>query len=193
MPDYRATREFPPIVRQTMAGADRSQFERSCSIEVGRFLRVLASHVVDGVIGEIGSGCGVGTAWLVSGLHPQATLVTVEADPVRAASVEILVAGFPNTAVLCADWRAILAYGPFALLFVDGGDAKQQPSLLLNALRPGGLIVMDDFTPEEYWPPERRGKPDTLRAAWLDRTDVIATELLVTPTSAVILVTKKAS
>ena len=193
MPDYHATREVPPIVRQAMAGADRLHFERSCSIEVGRLLHVLASHVVDGVIGEIGSGCGVGTAWLVSGLHPQATLVTVEADPGRAANTEILVEGFPNTAVLCADWRAILAYGPFALLFVDGGDAKQQPSLLLNVLRPGGLIVMDDFTPEEHWPPEWCGRPDALRAAWLDRTDVIATELLVTPTSAVILVTKKAS
>lgn len=187
MTAYRATTDIPPLVHEAIQGAERLAFTHSCTLEVGLLLRVLAAQVRDGTIGEIGSGCGVGTAWLASGLLPHVALITVESDPVNAARVETLLTGLQNIEVLRDDWRAIIVRGPFSLLFVDGGDAKQHPDRLLPAMRPGGLILLDDFTPQELWSPEWRGQPDALRAAWLNRTDIIATEILVTPTSAVIL------
>lgn len=173
-----------------MACAEEMGFTSSCTVEVGRLLRVLASQITDGVIGEIGSGCGVSTAWLASGLLPGAPLVTIEHDLTKGVAVSAIMAGIPNVHVLRGNWRTILHEGLFALLFVDAGDSKQQPDILLPALRPGGIIVLDDLTPKEHWPPEWHGKPDRLRVAWLNRSDVIATELLVTPTSAVIVATR---
>jgi predicted O-methyltransferase YrrM len=168
--------------------AARVGFEASCTPEVGRLLRVLAGQVRDGVIGEIGSGCGVGAAWMASALAPGAALVTIELDAGRAAAARGLFAGVPNVRVLRGDWHDLLAHGPFALLFADAADAKQRGAdPLVEALRPGGLIVLDDLTPEEHWPPEWRGKPDPVRERWLNDPRLAATEIRVAPTMAVIL------
>ena len=168
--------------------ADRLRFGASCTPGVGRLLRVLAGQVRGGVVGEIGTGCGAGAAWMASALAPGAVLVTIELDGQRAAAAREIFAGVANVRVLQGDWHGLLAYGPFALLFADAADAKQHGAdLLVEALRPGGLIVLDDLTPEEHWPPEWRGKPDPVRERWLNDPRLAATEVRVAPTMAVIL------
>jgi predicted O-methyltransferase YrrM len=190
---YRATTHIPPLVQQALDLARRMGFTKSCSLEVGRLLHVLAAQRRRGVIGEIGTGCGVGAAWIASGLAPTAQFVTVEIDAAQAEAVRALFAAYSNVRVVQGDWRAILDHGPFAMLFADGGKAKERaPEELLAALEPGGLIVLDDLTPEDQWPAEWRGWPDPTRQFWLNDPRVVATELLVTPTSAVILATRRA-
>lgn len=74
----------PQLVSRALTVARRSRFDRSCTAEVGRLLAVLAGTVRGGTVGEIGTGCGVGAAWMASALAPGAALVTVELDPTRA-------------------------------------------------------------------------------------------------------------
>src|SRR3954464_2732173 len=50
----------------------------ACIPQVGRLLQVLASSKPGGRIGEQGTGAGVGTAWLASGLAGSATLLSVD-------------------------------------------------------------------------------------------------------------------
>ena len=52
------------------------RFERSSIRQVGRLLAVLAAQRPRGLFAEVGTGCGVGTAWLASALGPEAALVT---------------------------------------------------------------------------------------------------------------------
>lgn len=191
MTAYRATSEIPPLVRRATALAERLGFTQSCTPETGRLLRVLAAQVREGIVGELGTGCGVGAAWLASALAPGVSLVTIELDAARAAAAGDLVAGMPNVRVLHGDWRELLPHGPFALLFADGGKAKQhEPDALVAALQLGGLLVLDDLTPEDQWPAEWRGKPDPVREFWLNDPRLAATELLVSPTMAVIVASR---
>ncbi len=68
---HRGEAELPPLVARAVAVAEELGFELSCSPEQGRLLRVLAGGVpADGAIGETGTGCGVGLAWLASGAAP---------------------------------------------------------------------------------------------------------------------------
>ena len=53
-------------------------FEQSCLPQHGRLLALLAGGVGAGLIGETGTGGGVGLAWLASGAAPGARLVSVE-------------------------------------------------------------------------------------------------------------------
>ena len=153
MASDRSPVHVPPRVEQAGALAERLRFTQSCWPEVGRLLAVLAGHVRDGLIGEIGTGCGVGTAWMTSALSPAAELITIEADTTRAEAARTIFAPVPNVRVLQGDWHELLPYGPFDMLFADGGAAKQrEPEVLLHALRPGGLIVLDDLTPEDRCP-----------------------------------------
>jgi len=201
---YRARTYLPPLVRQALEAAQRQGFEHSCIPEVGRLLGVLASHVGHGVVGEIGTGAGVGAAWMLSHLAATTRFVTVEADAERAAAARDLFRDQPNARVIHGDWRGILAHGPFDLLFVDAGPAKASPDkptegveaaeaaaeTILRALRPGGMVVMDDLCPEDYWPREQRGRPDPVREFWLNDARVNATEVLTTPRTMAILATR---
>jgi predicted O-methyltransferase YrrM len=193
MTTYQATSVIPALVQQATALAAELGFTASCTPEVGRLLRVLAGACRQGRIGEIGTGCGVGTAWMAGGLAPGVGLWTVEIDARRAALARCLLRGVPGVEVLTGDWQTILPHGPFALLCADARAAKvEAPEQVLAALAPGGLLVLDDLTPEDQWPPEWRGRPDPVRVWWLNEPRLAATEIRVAPEAAVILATRLA-
>ncbi|WP_204760823.1 hypothetical protein [Lentzea nigeriaca] len=64
---YDHCADLPPLVAAAVRAARQAGFAHSCLPEQGRLLRTLAGGVGGGVIGETGTGCGVGLAWLVSG------------------------------------------------------------------------------------------------------------------------------
>ena len=183
--------EESALVRRASALAERSRFEHSCTTEVGRLLAVLASRIRSGLVGEIGTGCGVSTAWIASTLATGAFLVTVELDPTRAEDARRLFADVPNVHILQGDWHELLVHGPFDLLFADGGKAKEhEPEVLVGALKPGGTVLLDDLTPEKLWPEEWRGRPDPVREFWLNDPRLAATEILTGPADAAIIATR---
>jgi predicted O-methyltransferase YrrM len=191
MTTYQATSAIPALVRQATALAAELGFVSSCTPEVGRLLRVLAGACTRGRIGEIGTGCGVGTAWMAGALAPGVELWTVEIDARRAALARCLLRAVPGVQVLTGNWQTILPHGPFALLFADARAAKvETPESVVAALAPGGLLVLDDLTPEDQWPPEWLGRADRVRAWWLNESRLAATEIRVTPSAAVILATR---
>lgn len=187
---------LPPLVGAAVALARDSEFGKSCLPEHGELLRVLARAVPeDGMIGETGTGCGVGLAWLAQGARPGTRLVSVERDAQRARNAARVFADRPNVSVLTSDWRGLCAYGPFDLLVLDGGGQgkggaqEAEPLDPARWLRPGGLIVMDDFSPLTQWPPLFQGEVDTARMHWLDHPRMRATQVNVTPESSAILAT----
>ncbi len=194
MTTYRARTFVPPLVEQALALATTQGFTRSCTLEVGRLLYTLAAHVGDANIGEMGTGTGVGTAWMASGLRAGGSLTTVELDDKRATAAREQFAARPNVQVIHGDSSELLAYGPFDLLFIDaptglqggvGGAASsgsdEALARLLAAVKVGGLIVIDDLTPEAAWPEEWRGQPDATRELWLNDPRLAAIELIVDP------------
>ena len=116
---YDGLPDLPPLVEQAVSIARREGFENSCRPEHGRLLFALASGA--DVIGETGTGCGVGLAWLASGAKPGARLGSVELDAGRAALAADLFKDLPQVTVIHGDWREIHREAPFDLLVLDGG------------------------------------------------------------------------
>ena len=145
--------QIPELVHRAEALATAMRFDRSSIPEVGRLLAMLAAAQPQGRFAEIGTGCGVGSAWIVIALGPEAVLVTVETDDERAAASERLFADEPNVRVLHGDWHELLPpEGPFDLLFFDGGkwkggDVVGESEATLALVAPGGIVVLDDLTP----------------------------------------------
>jgi len=190
MTDYRATSTTPFLVCRALALAAEVGFTASCLPEVGRLLAVLAAGVRGGTIGEVGAGCGVGTAWLAGALVSDVSLMTVERDPARAATVAALFADVQAVRLLNDEWHALLPHGPFALLFADVPAKHEEPEALLGVLALGGSIVIDDLTPEEQWPAAWHGRRDPVRDFWLNDPRLIATEIRTTSTTAAIIATR---
>lgn len=182
----------PERAQRAAARAAALGFSQSCTSETGRLLQTLASAVTTGVIGELGTGCGYGTAWLASGLRAGVQLMTVEHDAQAAGVARELLAGLPDVTVLEGDWHAALPHGPFQLLFVDISEAKHAAmDEAITALAPGGMVLLDDLTAPEFWPVEWQGKPDTLRERWLNHPALQAVELRLNARDCVILAVKR--
>ncbi|MGW2375779.1 O-methyltransferase [Kitasatospora sp. NPDC001683] len=155
--------------------AARLGFGKSCTREVGRLLAFAAAAKPGGTVAESGTGAGVGTAWLCSGLGPGARLVTVERDGRLARSAA---ESFEEDA-------------PFDVFFCDGGGKRDDPDRVVELLAPGGLLVLDDFTPSPHWPPRFGGEVDRLRLHYLTHPALAATEVLTAPGSSAVLATRR--
>jgi predicted O-methyltransferase YrrM len=176
----------PPLVERALALERELGFERSCIREVGQFLHVLAAQRGRTRVGELGTGCGVGAAWIVTALPPRVPFVTVELDEVRARAAAELFAADGHVRVLHGDWHALMPpEAPFDLLFLDSG--KQHPEIdgedVIGLLAPGATIFMDDLTPG-------RPGPDPVREFWLNHPEIAAVEILTTPQTAAIVGTR---
>jgi predicted O-methyltransferase YrrM len=155
----------PPLVEQAIAAARREGFPltrqeaapgqpSACLPDVGRFLAVLAAGCHGGTIAELGTGVGIGAAWLASSMPADCTLVTAELDPHLAEVAARILAACPGVRVLAGDANDLLPpHGPFDLIFADSGIRNEAAfGALTGLLKPGGRIVMDDLTPVRALP-----------------------------------------
>jgi len=162
---------LPPLVARAKAVAEKLAFEKSCRDEDGMLLHVLAGRRGIERVAEIGTGTGVGTAWLASALPPGVPLVSAERDDRLAAAAAELFADDPDVDVLHGDWREVLPpHAPFDLVFVDGGRAKDDPDAVLALAAPGATLVLDDFTADWHGPDPRRER-------WLSHPRLAAVEI----------------
>lgn len=171
---------LPPLVERALAAARAHDFPHSCRPEQGRLLRSLAGGARKR-IGETGTGCGVGLAWLASGAREGVRLVGVERDPRRAQMAAEVFVDRPEVEILTGDWSRVAEQGPYDLLVLDGGgtgkspdDAPADPARLLT---PGGRIVIDDFTPATGRPPLHEGAVDRPRVFWLEHPALTTIEI----------------
>ena len=189
--NYRSTTYIPSLVQRAGNLAEQMNYSDSTSREVGRLLQLLASQSLSGVLVEIGTGCGVASAWIVSALAPGASFFTVEANVARAAAARALFDAYPNVHVVHGDWRQLLRIGQFSLLYAGLESPRlSEADRLLQTLRPGGLIVLDRLNPIEQLPEDLRRKPDKLRDFYLNDPRLLATEVQVSSSEAVILATR---
>jgi predicted O-methyltransferase YrrM len=182
---YAGRADLPPIVVVALTAAHAAGFDESCRPEQGRLLQVLAGGCPDGVIGETGTGCGVGLAWLGAGATgASARLVSVERELARAETARRVFEDDARVTVMSGEWSELLAHAPFDLLVLDGGGSGksgQAPIEVSDALRVGGTVVIDDFTPFDGWPPDHLGRPDGPRRHWLEHPALVATEIRLAP------------
>lgn len=203
---YEGLPGLPPLVEAALGLARSLGFPCSCLPEHGELLRLLArgvkGHGVNGygmdghgpnghgVIGETGTGCGVGLAWLLAGARPGSSVVSIERDPERAAAVQKVFADVPGATVRNGDWHELQEFAPFDLLVLDGGGQGKggEPPLEPDQwMRTGGVLVVDDFSPLTSWPPMHGGAIDTARTYWLDHPQLRATQVNVRPDAATII------
>ncbi|MER5968145.1 class I SAM-dependent methyltransferase [Streptomyces sp. NPDC002055] len=186
-----AERAVPPRVAAAERVASEAGFRKSCLPEVGRLLRLAAAAKPHGVIAESGTGSGVGTAWLHSGLGAGARLVTVERDELLARRAAGVFADDDRVDVLTGDWRLLERHAPFDVFFCDGGGKRDDPERVVELLAPGGLLILDDFTPSPDWPPRFEGDVDELRLFYLTHPALDATEILTAPAHAAVVAARR--
>ncbi|MBD8868975.1 O-methyltransferase [Nocardioides donggukensis] len=183
--------ELPAIVSRAFDTSRRAGYVSFCRNETGRLLAALAA-TRSGTLAEFGTGTGVGTAWLRSGVPEGARILTAELDPRLAEAAAEIFTDDPRVEVRAADWSTLRDQGPFSLLFLDSGTpAEVTPDAVADLVEPGGLVVLDDFAPCEMWPPLTGGRVDTLREQWLTDKRFTAVEVLIASDAAALIATRR--
>jgi predicted O-methyltransferase YrrM len=169
----------------------RHGFASFCRNETGRLLATLAASRA-GTLAEFGTGCGVGTAWLRSGVRRDARILTAELDANLAEAAAEIFTGDTQVEVIAADWSMLQDRGPFSLLFLDAREPKESGAdAIVELVEPGGIVVLDDFTPCASWPPVYEGRVDVLREQWLTDERFTTAEVMVAQDASVLVASKR--
>jgi predicted O-methyltransferase YrrM len=183
--------DLPDVVNRAFAVSRKAGYVSFCRNETGRLLATLAA-TREGTLAEFGTGCGVGTAWLRSGVRDDARIVTAELDPELAKAAAEIFEDDPQVDVVAADWATLVDKGPFSLLFLDSGKPSAAgPDRVCDLVEQGGIVVLDDFTPCEHWPPTYAGRVDTLREEWLSDERFAAVEVMIAPDASAVIATRR--
>ncbi|MBB5802693.1 demethylmenaquinone methyltransferase/2-methoxy-6-polyprenyl-1,4-benzoquinol methylase [Saccharothrix ecbatanensis] len=182
----------PDLVAKAVDRARELEFGYSCEHPVGPLLATLAAAVPRrGRILELGTGAGVGVAWIVSGLSGRAdvTVRTVELDAALAAEVAVDLPEWVE--VITGDGEALLpGLGRFDLIFADAPAGKWSGlELTLDAVRPGGMLIVDDMDLDQYANPDHRASTAAVRTTLTTDPRLVTTELPVG--SGIILATRR--
>jgi predicted O-methyltransferase YrrM len=172
---------LPRAVADAYARAAAHGFTLSCEPEVGRLLASLAAAVpARGRVLEMGTGVGVGTSWIVHGVGARADVRVVTVDLDASASARARAAEWPAWVELRhADVLAVLdELGAFDLIFADAQGGKWTGlERTIAALRPGGVLLVDDMTPPAWLDDAHRAHTERVRATLLGHDTLVASEL----------------
>lgn len=183
--------DVPAIVQRAFAVSRERGYVSFCRNETGRLLAALAA-TRSGTLAECGTGTGVGTAWLRSGVAQDAQILTAELDDRLATAAQEIFAGDDQVEVVAADWEQLRDRAPFSLLFLDAGDVNDTSvDAVADLLEPGGIVVLDDVAPCNSWPPIADGRVDVTRERWLSDDRFTAAEVMVAEDAGVLLATRR--
>ena len=183
--------ELPDVVARAFNVSRKRGYVSFCRNETGRLLATLAA-TRSGTLAEFGTGCGVGTAWLRSGMREGGRILTAELDPKLAEAAGEIFGDDPRVEVLAADWSTLRDEGPFSLLFLDAREPKNSGAdTIIDLVEPGGVVVLDDFTPCSSWPPVYEGRVDVLREQWLTDERFTTVEVMVATDAAVLIAARR--
>jgi len=141
--------DVPATVTAALTRASDAGFELSCDPAVGELLAALAAAVPEGGrILELGTGAGVGLAWILAGLgeRSDAEVVTVDVDASLQEATRS--AGWPAfVKFVLEDGAEVVKHaGPFDLVFADAPGGKLTGlEDSIAALSSHGVLFVDDM------------------------------------------------
>jgi predicted O-methyltransferase YrrM len=174
----------PPIgVSKILAKTAKHGFQMASDSLVGSLLRTLAASKPNGRLLELGTGTGLSTAWLLSGMTANSVLLSVENDSALMAIAQECLGEDPRVRFYAEDAGQFIEQltktaPQFDLIFADTWAGKYTHlEAVVKALNPGGLYIIDDMLPQANWPEGHKAKADALITVLENHADLILTRL----------------
>jgi predicted O-methyltransferase YrrM len=165
----------PPELEPIRTRTAELNFTMASESLTGALLRVLAASKPGGRLLELGTGTGVGTAWLLAGMDASSTLVSVDVDPMVQAVARETLGHDRRLNLVTSDGAAFLwrqKPGSFDLIFADAMPGKYEAlDEALELVRRGGFYVIDDMLPQPNWPEGHAEKVPVLMKQLAARSD----------------------
>lgn len=156
----------PPQYDRILIRSQQIGFSMNSDALTGAFLRTLAASKPSGAFLELGTGCGLGTCWMLEGMDATSSLVSVDNDA-RAQGIANSELGHdPRLRLVLTDGGSFLenCNGHFDLIYADAWPGKYSHlQTALDLVKPGGIYLVDDMLPQPNWPEDHAPKVAALR------------------------------
>ena len=156
-------------------------FTMASELKTGALLAALAASKPAGRLLELGTGTGLGTAWLLSGMDAAARLDTVDTDADVVAVARRHLASDARVTFHVMDGAEFIrqaAQGTFDLIYADAWPGKYSHlDQALSLLRAGGIYLIDDLLPQSNWPQGHAAKVPVLVEALERRPEFVSVRL----------------
>lgn len=177
----RAIPAPPDALRAILRDTERIGFTMASEPQTGALLRLLVASKPRGRFLELGTGTGVGTAWMLAGMDAQSMLESVDTDAAAQAVARRHLGSDPRVTFHSIDAEAFLVRSPaaqFDLVYADAWAGKfAHLDRALSQLRAGGIYFVDDLLPQPNWPDGHGSKVAALVADLEARPEYVATRL----------------
>ena len=144
--------ELPAIKTRTA----ELNFGMASEPRTGALLQVLAASKPGGRLLELGTGTGIATSWLLSGMNDESTLVSIDVDPEVQAVARETLGHDKRLSLVIEDGTSFLrrqAKRSFDLVFADAMPGKYEAlDEALALVKPGGFYIIDDMLEQPNWP-----------------------------------------
>jgi predicted O-methyltransferase YrrM len=170
----------PSVLDAIRADTERLGFTMASEPKTGSLLRTLAAMKPGGRFLELGTGTGIGTAWILAGMDSKSRLDTVDNDAAVQGVARRHLKDDSRVTFHLADGAAFLAGADagFDLIYADSWPGKfSHLDAALALLRTGGIYLIDDLLPQPNWPEGHAPKVPALIADLERRKEFTSTKL----------------
>ena len=155
MNDLNAT-DAPDVLDALRRDTDLVGFAMASEPRTGSLLRTLAASKPAGRLLELGTGTGVGTAWLLAGMDSRSHLDSIDTDARVQAIARRHLGHDARVTFHVADGAEFLQQSrpeQFDFIYADAWSGKfSHLDRALSLLRVGGIYFVDDLLPQPNWP-----------------------------------------
>ena len=171
----------PRVLEAIFRDTESIGFKMGSERQTGSLLRTLAASKTGCRFLELGTGTGIGTAWLLAGMDHQSRLDSVDNDP-RAMDIARRHLGSDSRVTFHLKDGAEFLGGrrpeSYDFIYADTWPGKfTHLDVTLSLLRVGGLYVVDDLLPQATWPEDHAPKVPRLISDLENRGDLVCTKL----------------
>jgi predicted O-methyltransferase YrrM len=170
----------PMVIHTIRDETEKLGFRMASEPKTGALLRALAAAKPGGSFLELGTGTGIGTAWLLAGMDANSKLVSVDNDPRVQAIAQRHLGHDLRVRFDLIDGAEFLSqsHPQFDLIYADAWPGKfSQLDLALSLLRIGGIYFIDDLLPQPNWPEDHAPKVEALIEDLESRSGFVCTKL----------------
>jgi len=159
-------RHAPAALEAILADTAAVGFTMASEPKTGALLAALAASKPGGRLLELGTGTGLGTAWLLSGMDAASHLDTSDTDPKVVAIARTHLEKDARVTFHMMDGADFISRSPrdrYDLIYADAWPGKfTHLDQTLSLLRGGGIYFIDDLLPQANWPEGHAAKVPAL-------------------------------
>ena len=173
----------PSVVKGIEEATQALRFTMASDPLTGSLLRTLATTKPAAIFLELGTGTGMGTAWILDGMDSSSRLLTVDNDEQAIAVAKRYLGHDRRVTFYTMDGAEFLQTlkdqgATFDFIFADTWPGKYAHlDEALQLLKVGGLYIVDDMLPQPSWPEDHPPKVANLISVLERRRDLRLTVL----------------